>query len=170
MSSKYNPLTSVFWSNPGNRRWGTFALNTGAAVNNVPVQNYTAFGTPKTGLIFQTFNQEDRPFLARAAIFANFADGMPFVVDAGLYHDFPGLAIKFDSAGGPVNLANVPVPAFNTWFDLGYQLPVPGNTSFALWCGMQYFSFYTKAIDPVFNGSPITFTAAVEVVHTFPVT
>ena len=166
--SKYSPIISQFWSNPGNARWNTFVLNTGAATNSVPTQDYTRLGSPKTGLIFSTFNQEDRPFLSRAAIFANFADGLPFVRDAGLYKDFPGIALKFDTAGGPVNLANIPIPAFNAWFDLGFQLPPPVGAPFGLWAGMQSFQFYTSSIDTAYNGQQITFTCAVEVTHTFP--
>ncbi len=168
--NKYSPIISQFWSNPGNARWNTFALNTGAATNTVPTQDYTVLGSPKTGLIFSTFNKEDRPFLSRAAIFANFADGLPFVRDIGLYKDFPGIALKFDTVGGPVNLANIPIPAFNSWFELGFQLPPPGGAAFALWAGMQSFQFYTASIDTAYNGQQITFTCAVEVTHTFPLT
>lgn len=168
--NKYSPIISQFWSNPGNARWNTFALNTGAATNTVPTQDYTVLGSPKTGLIFSTFNKEDRPFLSRAAIFANFADGLPFVRDVGLYKDFPGIALKFDTVGGPVNLANIPIPAFNSWFELGFQIPPPGGAAFALWAGMQSFQFYTASIDTAYNGQQITFTCAVEVTHTFPLT
>lgn len=77
-------------------------------------------------------------------------------------------ATRRSSASGAVNLANIPIPAFNAWFDLGFQLPPPGASPFGLWAGMQSFQFYTASIDTAYNGQQITFTCAVEVTHTFP--
>lgn len=170
MSTKYNPVVTQFWTNTlAYPKFNSFVLNTGATVNTVPVQNYINIGSPRSSVGIKHFNPEDKPFLSKAAVFANFADGLPFVFDNVGYADFPGLAIKFDSVGGLLGNAGIPIPALNSWFDLGYQIPTPSDGAvFDLWVGMRSFSFYTKSIDTAYNGEKISFTCAIEVQHTFP--
>ena len=168
--SRYTPIYTTLYSGV-DAKFAPFVLNKAAPVNVVPVYDFIQLSNMGFGGgIVETFAQEDRPMIRRVSLFANFADGMPiprFAIPFN-FRDFVSIRIKADTVGGPLAYANLPIPTFNTWFEVNTQVPVPGVSDFQIWGGIQTFSFFSASIDAAYDGQGITFTLGVEVEHTFP--
>lgn len=181
MSTKYAPKNVNFWSGlfgfgalPQHILDTTSTINQYAGSTGYFTLASSQFGT--FGVISEKFNPQDRPNILRAAVFVNFADGMPiprFV--SGKFpgsSDYPFMSLVCTNpanTGDITQLMEMPIPAFNTWFDVNAMIGVPlvSTPYYVLTASLSKVSFYTKSIDPVYNGSGITFTLAVQTEQTF---
>lgn len=168
--SRYTPINTTLYTGV-DQKFAPFILNKAAPINSVPAYDFIQLSTMGFGGgIVETFAKEDRPMIRRVALFVNFADGMPiprFSIPFN-FRDFASVRLKADTVGGVLSYANLPIPTFNTWFEVNTQVPVAGVSDFQIWGGIQTMSFYSASIDAAYNGQGITFTLGAEVEHTFP--